>query len=110
MANDDFSTFKIGDMRRAAVRTTKPARGGKAEAAAEPSLGFPAVEARLESGTVDSVAEELRASYEQLDGMSTQGDTRSRAGAKKAMGAYERAADLFEYLFQTKAALQSPEK
>jgi len=106
MAKDELSTFKIGDMRRPSVRaTSKPGAKG-AEPEAEPSVGFPAVEARLESGNVDSVAEELRGTYEQLEQMSASGDMRSKAAAKKAMGAYERAADLFEYLFQTKDALQ----
>lgn len=100
-----MSTFKIGDMRRPSVRATKKP-SAPAAPEAEPSLGFPAVEARLEGGTVDSVAEELRESYEHLEQMSASGDMRSKAAAKKAMGAYERAADLFEYLFETKAALQ----
>lgn len=107
MAKDDMSTFKIGDMRRPSVRATKKPSAPAAPEAAEPSIGFPAVEARLEGGTVDSVAEELRGSYEQLEQMSASGDMRKKAGAKKAMGAYERAADLFEYLFETKDALQS---
>lgn len=111
MANDDFSTFKIGDMRRASVRPNKPvSKAAPAASEEEPSLGFPAVEAHLESGSVESVAEALRVSYEQLDDMSTGSDMRKRGAAKKAMGAYERSADLFEYLFQTKDALQNPGK
>ena len=105
MAKDDLSTFRISDMRRASVRaSTKP---GKPEPEAqEPSVGFPAVEARLESSSADGVAEELRGSYEQLEALTAGKDIKTKAAAKKAMGAYERAADLFEYLFQTKDALQ----
>ncbi|CAN0576880.1 unnamed protein product [Laminaria digitata] len=110
MANDDFSTFKIGDMRRASVRPNKPVSKATPAASEEEPLGFPAVEAHLESGSVESVAEALRASYEQLDDMSTGSDMRKSGAAKKAMGAYERSADLFEYLFQTKDALQNPSK
>ncbi len=106
MAKDDFSSFKIGDMRRPSVRTTSKSSGGAAPEPEATSVGFPAIEARLEAKTVDSVAEELRASYEQLEAMSMAGDMRKKSAAKKAMGAYERAADLFEYLFQTKDALQ----
>lgn len=105
MAKDELGSFKIGDMRRPSLRTSSKGGQRAAEPEPAPSVGFPAVEARLESSTVDGVAEELRASYEQLEAMSTTGDMRKKAGAKKAMGAYERAADLFEYLFQTKDAL-----
>lgn len=110
MAKDELSSFKIGDMRRPSVRTSNKGPSGAAAAEPEASVGFPAVEARLERGTVDSVAEELRASYERLEALSTAGDMRSKAAAKKAMGAYERAADLFEYLFETKAALQGDDE
>lgn len=105
---DDFSSFKIGDMRRPSVRTSNKSSDSSEPAPESASVGFPAVEARLEGGTVDSVAEELRGSYEKLEEMTASGDMRGKAGAKKAMGAYERAADLFEYLFQTKDALQGP--
>lgn len=112
MAKDIPTTFKVGDMRRPSLRTTsKP--GGQPTATAvddEPSLGFPAVEALLETGSVESVAEELRGSYDQLEAMSLSKDMRKKGAAKKAMGAYERAADLFEYLFQTKSTMQNPPK
>ncbi|MCA9553595.1 MAG: hypothetical protein KC933_26385 [Myxococcales bacterium] len=106
MAKDDLSTFRISDMRRASVRASTKQGKAAAPAAEEPSVGFPAVEARLETSSADGVAEELRASYEQLEAMSEGRDVKTKAAAKKAMGAYERAADLFEYLFQTKDALQ----
>jgi hypothetical protein len=106
MAKDDLSTFRISDVRRASVRpNTKPGKAAAPEPT-EPSVGFPAVEARLERSTADGVAEELRGSYERLEDLSSGKDMKTKAAAKKAMGAYERAADLFEYLFQTKDALQ----
>lgn len=110
MAKDDLTSFKIGDMRSPSVRSTPLGKKGKpaAEAAPAESVGFPAIEAHLEHGTVDSVAESLRASYEALEALSQGKDMRKRAAAGRAMIAYERAADLFEYLFQTKDALSGP--
>lgn len=108
MAKDELSSFKIGDMRRPSVRPTKKVEA-EAPEPEEASIGFPGIEARLESGSVEAVADELRGSYERLEDLSTSGDMRSKAGAKRAMVAYERAADLFEYLFQTKDALQRGE-
>ncbi len=102
----NLGTFRVAEMRRPEVRA-----GGRAtekEAAqASPSVGFPAVEHWLETGTIDSLAEALRPTYEQLEHLAEKGDMKNKAAAKKAMGAYERTADLFEYLFSTKAALQS---
>ncbi len=107
-----ISSFKIGDMRRPAVRQSgKPGGAARGKAAPPPednSVGFPAVESRLEGGSIESVAAELQNSYETLEEMSTKGDMRSKAAAKKAMSAYERTADLFEYLFATKEALANP--
>lgn len=103
---DDLGSFRIADVKRPEVRSFK--KFGKEEEAPPPSatVGFPAIESRLESGTIEGVADELRPSYEKLEELTTKGDMKSRASAKKAMAAYERTADLFEYLFQTKSALQ----
>jgi hypothetical protein len=104
--NDGLGSFRIADLRRPVVR----GGGGKAPAAPEPaaasSIGFPAVERVLESGSIEALASSLRPSYEQLDALATGGDMRARAAAKKAMAAYERTADLFEYLFETKRTLE----
>lgn len=98
--------FKVGDLKKPTIRSGGPIKKGAAE---EPppsaSVGFPAIEKRLESSTVDAVADELRPSYEKLEAMASGGDAKAKAAAKKAMAAYERTADLFEYLFSTKAAL-----
>lgn len=101
----ELGTFRIGDVRRPEVRSSKKAEAAPAQEASS-SLGFPALEERLETGTVESVAGELQGSYSQLEAMAEKGDMRSKAAAKKAMAAYERTADLFEYLFETKAALE----
>jgi hypothetical protein len=108
MAKDDkgMDSFRIGDLRRPEVRST-----GKQPEVAQgpvgPSVGFPAVEVRLENGTIESLADELRPSYEKLEEIVLNGPKKEKAAAKKAMAAYERTADLFEYLFETKAALQN---
>ncbi|MBI2377655.1 MAG: hypothetical protein HYV07_26880 [Deltaproteobacteria bacterium] len=105
-SKDELSSFKISDLRKPNVRSTV-ARGGSAEAKEEPppSAGFPLVESRLEGGSIDKVADELRTTYEKLEELSRTGDAKLKGPAKKAMAAYERTADLFEYLFTTKDAI-----
>ncbi len=108
MASDDKSlgTFRIGDLRRPEVRGSGKAPQEAEAAPAGPSVGFPAVETRLEAGSIEALADELRPSYEKLEALASDGDMKQKAAAKKAMAAYERTADLFEYLYETKAALQ----
>lgn len=101
----ELGSFRISDKKRPEVRSFAK-KGGKAqEAAPSPSVGFPAIEARLEAGSIEDLAEELRPSYERLDELLGKSDLKAKAAAKKAMAAYERTADLFEYLYETKAAL-----
>ena len=99
-----LSGFKIGDVQQRKVRASKKATA-EAPAPESSSVGFPAIESRLEGGTVESVAEELRNSYEALEALAAEGDGKQKAAAKKAMVAYERTADLFEYLFATKDSI-----
>lgn len=104
----ELTTFRIADRKRPEVRSfSKPAPGGAKEEQASASVGFPAVESRLEGGSIDDLVAELRPSYETLEELSTKGDLKTKGAAKKAMGAYERTVDLFEYLHQTKSALAS---
>ena len=106
---EDLGTFRIADVKRPEVRSYK--KLGKEPEPEEPaSVGFPAIEARVESKSIEELVEEIRPSYEQLEELATKGDMKSRAAAKKAMAAYERTADLFEYLFYTKDALQGRNK
>lgn len=105
---DELSSFRIADVKRPEVRSfTKAEEGGQPGVTKEASasVGFPAIEARLERGTIDELADELRPSYEKLEALSESGDMKTKAAAKRAMAAYERAADLFEYLFETKATM-----
>ncbi len=106
---DELSSFRIGDLRRPEVKNyNKQAPAAPEEEEPQESVGFPAVEQRLENGTIDDLAEELRPSYEALEEMALEGDMKQKAAAKRAMAAYERTADLFEYLFETKSAMMSP--
>lgn len=106
MADDEKkgASFRIGDLRRPEVRTYRK-KGAEATTPASPSAGFPSIEGWLERGTVDEVVAALRPRYEALETLATRGTVREKGPAKKAMAAYERAADLFEHLFATKAAL-----
>lgn len=96
-------SFRIADVRRPEVR------GGRPPSKTPPparSMGFPAIEAWLEEGAIEEVIEAIRPRYEALEQMAGAGTPREKAGAKKAMIAYERAADLLEYLFDTKERLK----
>jgi hypothetical protein len=107
--DDKLDSFKIGDLQRPEVRGSATARSGSVEEAPEaPSAGFPAIEGRLENASVDQVADELRPTYEALEALADSGSKQEKAAAKKAMAAYERTADLFEYLYMTRDALAAP--
>ena len=108
MAKDDLSSFRIGDLRRPEVRATT-VRQTEEPPEQSTSVGFPGIEALLELDSVEEVADRLRPTYEALEKLAESKDMKSRAAATKAMAAYERCADLFEYLFQTKAALATPD-
>lgn len=97
----DGEGFRIADVQRPAVSRGRPG-GRRSEPAPPPSAGFPTLEALLESGDVESAVASMRPRYEQLEAMATGGPIRERGLAKKAMAAYERAADLLEHLFETK--------
>lgn len=104
MPNDpkELGTFRIADVRRPAVRSFTKAQAAVEETEARESLGFPAIESRLESMTLEQLADELRPTYEALERLATQGDFRTKGPAAKAMAAYERTADLFEYLYEVR--------
>ena len=107
MAKDDeLQSFRISDVRRPHVRGGRPPEE-RASIEQETSVGFSNIENLLETGSVEEVADTLRGSYGRLEALATSSDLRTRAAAQKAMVAYERVADLFEYLFETKAALGS---
>jgi hypothetical protein len=104
--DDEIPAFKIADKRRPEVRSSQRLKK-KDEPEPTPSVGFPSIESRLETASIEAVADELRPSYEKLEALTT-GDPKQKGNAKKAMIAYERCADLMEYLFATKEALRNP--
>ncbi|HJL42090.1 MAG TPA: hypothetical protein RMG48_12385 [Myxococcales bacterium LLY-WYZ-16_1] len=111
MTNDPKSlgSFRIADLRRPEVRSfTRGPTESPVDGDSE-SAGFPQIEARLESKTLEQVAEELRAVYAQLEQLAETGDFRQKGPARKAMAAYERTADLFEYLFQVRGQMTGEE-
>ena len=101
-----LQNIKIGDVRRPQVKSYQRTVEADSEPVAE-STGFAAIEARLEGGSPDSVAEELGGSYEELEALAQSGAMRQKGAAQKALAAYERTADLFEHLFATRESLGS---
>ncbi len=104
---DELKSFKIADMRRSEIRSfsREASKSGRSAPEEQVSLGFPAIEHQLENGDLEAVAEILRPSYEKLEALEQSGGLKEKANAKKALAAYERTADLFEYLFDTKNSL-----
>jgi hypothetical protein len=116
MANkgDNLQSFKIADTRKPTVqrRGAGSAGGGGGKVEDEQrSLGFARIERILENEDQNSINAKLT---DILDGLHefNQGSTatKDKAAVKKAMVAIERAADLMEYLFQTKAELENPDE
>lgn len=107
MSSGKDGSFRIADLQRPVVKRSGPPgrRGAKAEAPPVSSTGFPFIEQLIEGSDVEAVVAGMRPRYEALEAMASGGPVKQRGLAKKAMGAYERAADLFEYLFETKDAL-----
>jgi hypothetical protein len=108
MANkgDNLQSFKISDTRKPTVQR-RGTGGGKAEEE-QRSLGFARIERILENEDQNSINAKLT---DILDGLhdfnSAANATKDKAAVKKAMIAIERAADLMEYLFETKAELET---
>ena len=108
MSDKKLESFKIGDTQKAGVNA--PKKGGAAEQQAESevySLGFTRIEKILEDEDAAAVSDNLNKlliSLEEFErGASTNKD---KSAAKKAIVAVERAADLLDYLFQTKSSMQ----
>jgi hypothetical protein len=100
MASDDLKSFKISDQSR--QRVDRPS--GKGPVAPDvQSVGFPRVEALLESESPDFSGMNNRMG--ELQEMAKSGSMKEKSHAKKAAVAYERAADLLEHLLATKQAM-----
>jgi hypothetical protein len=103
MTKSDLKGFKISDQVKQPVDRARPK---KEEAAAPPpSVGFPRIEALVESGDLGGLAGRLEALRE----LAKSGSNKDKLAAKKAAGAYERAQALLSYLLETKARLAQPQ-
>ncbi len=100
MTKTDLKSFKIADQTKQPVERARN-KGAKDEAPPPPSVGFPRIEALVESGDLGGL--ELRLAT--LQEMSRSGSNKDKLAARKAAGAYERAQALLGYLLDTKARL-----
>ena len=99
MTKEDLKSFKISDQAKAPVERAK----GKTEEPAPSSVGFPHIEALVESAAPDLGGLESRLA--QLNEMAKSGSNKDKLAAKKAAAAYEKAKALALYLLETKARL-----
>jgi hypothetical protein len=110
VAKEKLETFKAGDAQKKARTTAKRADEAKPGASAQ-SLGFRRIENILEQEEPGAISQSLNKIHNDLEALeSTAKSNKEKAAAKKALMAVERAADLMDYLFQTKIALQTPVK
>jgi len=109
MTDKKLESFKIADTRKPSV--SNPKKGPEKQVDNEDqiqSVGFARIEKILENNDAEALSEklsELINSLEQFGGQAT--TNKGRAAAKKAIIAVERTADLLDYLFQTKAHMQT---
>ena len=111
MTDDKLKTFKIGDSHRPGMSAPTRKAGNLQEEEAAASLGFTRIETLLEKEDPVLVGEGLNRVMKQLEELQASGDSnKERAAAKAGMAAVERAVDLIDYLFQTKAAMESDQQ
>jgi hypothetical protein len=103
-----LESFKIGDTQQAGVRKAGVAPGPTREEQSEAaSLGFRRIETILEENDAAAVTESLGNLLQNLEAFEKRAkNNREKAAVKKATIAVERTADLLDYLFQTKSAMQ----
>lgn len=106
MADEELKSFKIGDMQSEPRSAPVNPKQATAESPESQSVGFARIEKLLEAETPDTVSTQLTSilgNLEQFDADAT--TPKDKSSSKKAIAAVERAADLMDYLFQTKAAM-----
>jgi len=98
---DDLKSFKISD----ATPKGQSRQGKKVaeESGPPPSVGFPSIEAQVEHDGPAMAGLDER--YDRLEALSKSGSNKEKAGAKKAMLAYERTHALLTHLLNTKQEL-----
>lgn len=108
--DENLQSFKIGDTRSPGIGQPKVAKRSRQQEqeSEEASVGFNRIERILEDEDPVRVSETLGALHQKLEAHLEQAQSnRDKAQAKKALIAVERTADLMDYLFQTKAAMES---
>lgn len=108
MAEDEeLKPFKISDMRRPEVRGGPGGAAAPSEDAGDGSAttGFDRVEAQIDAGGLEDVVARFQPRYQALEALLESGDRKQKAAAKKAMIAYERVVDLFEFLYSVRASM-----
>ena len=106
MADKELKSFKIGDTQRPSVGSSGPAQGQEIVEAT--SVGFARIEQLLDSESPESVATQLTELLSTLESFQENASSnKDKAASKKAIAAVARSADLMDYLFQTKASLES---
>ena len=109
MAGKKLESFKISETRKPGGAKPKKAKEKK-EAGPEgtQSVGFARIEKILENDAAATVTENLSKLLQSLEEFDRGAKTnKDKAAAKKAVIAVERTADLLDYLFQTKASMQT---
>jgi hypothetical protein len=111
MTDKKLESFKIGDTHRPGMTPPVDPVASKRTPAQQQetySLGFARIETMLEKEDPATVSAELNVILQELQALQDQASSnREKLAAKKAMAAIERAVDLMDYLFQTKAAMES---
>ena len=109
MSDKDLESFKIGSTHQPGISSPVSSHKNEPSSPAEGSLGFPRIEKLLENEDPGDLSVKLNKLINDLEAFHENADSnQDKLAANKAMGAIERVADLMNYLFQTKANLETP--
>jgi hypothetical protein len=107
MADEDLKSFKIGDIQAGAPTGPVTPKQSSQPSPESQSVGFARIEKLLESETPDGVSTQLTSILGSLEQFGADATTpKDKSASKKAIAAVERAADLMDYLFQTKVSME----
>jgi hypothetical protein len=106
MSEKKLESFKIADTRKPGVTTPTPARAEPAASPESQSLGFKRIEGLLESDEPAAVRQNLESLKGELTKLEKDATgNKDKAAAKKALAAVDRAAELMDFLYKTKASM-----
>lgn len=106
MPDKKLESFKIADTRKPGVTTPMPARAETAASPESQSLGFKRIEGLLESDEPAAVRQNLETLKGELVKLEKDATAnKDKAAAKKALAAVDRAAELMDFLYKTKASM-----